>query len=345
MIARLAAFLLAATTAIAATPAAPKNVILLVADGAGLAHWTAAKQIRGDQFRVGTMPVIGLVTTPCLDRAVTDSAAAASALATGFKVKYETVSELPDGTKPETVLEAAVKHGKATGVVTTTDFWDATPAGFTAHANYRHDPGLEDQVVHSGANVIVGTGLEEFGKNGMAPFDEFAAKSGYTVVTDPAQLPNAKGDKILAVFQGQDRDLDVPDAPLPMLAQFAIDHLDDDPDGFFLLIEHEGTDSSSHQNNAADTRKALESFDKTVGVALDFAAKRGDTLVIALSDHETGGLRISETKKGKFLMEWSLTDHTGTAVPLFAFGPGSAAFAGFQDNTDVGKKLLAWARQ
>jgi len=146
------------------------------------------------------------------------------------------------------------------------------------------------------------------------------------------------------VFQGEERDLDVPAAPLPLLAQFAIDHLAGDPDGFFLLIEEEGTDSSSHQNNIPDVRKALESFDKAVGVALDFAAKRGDTLVIAMSDHETGGLRITDTRTGKFRMEWSSTDHTGTVVPLFAFGPGSAAFAGFQDNTDVGKKLLAWAR-
>lgn len=340
MMLNLAALLLAATVA----APHPKNVILLIADGAGPAHWMAAKHERGDQFRTGAMPVIGLVSTYCLDRAVTDSAAAATAYATGFKTNYEMLSQLPDGTKPETVLEAAVKRGKATGVVTTTDFWDATPGAFTAHAKYRHDPGIEDQVVHSGANVIAGSGMEEFGRNGMPSFADFAARSGYTVITTRAELDAAQGPKLLAVFKGLENDMDVPEAPLPVLAKWAIDHLDDDPDGFFLMIEHEGTDSASHDNMTWDVRKALVSFDEAVGVALEFAAKRGDTLVIATSDHETGGLRISDTKKGNFRMEWSTVEHTGTVVPIFAFGPGASAFAGFQDNTDVGKKLFAAVR-
>lgn len=339
MIHLLAALLLAATA-----PAAPKNVILLISDGSGLGHFTFARNIRGDAFRIGTMPVVGVFTTQCADRAVTDSAAAATALATGAKTNYEMVSLDPKTLEPlETVLEVAKKQGKAAGLVTTAAFFDATPAAFAAHAKHRHDKGVDAQMLRSGADLIAGTLLEDFTNELSPELAQVATDNGWTVLNTRAQLDAApQGKKLLAVFRWQERNLDQPDAPLPVLAKWAIDHLDDDPEGFFLVIEQEGTDSSSHQNHIADLRKALASFDEAVGVALDFAAKRGDTLVIATADHETGGLRVTETKQlAKLRVEWSTTDHTGTMIPIFAYGPGSAAFGGLQDNTDVGKKLKA----
>jgi alkaline phosphatase len=340
MITILAALLLAA-----AQPAAPKNIILLVADGGSAAHMTAAAQARGEKFRIGTMPIVGLQTTHCADRSVTDSAASATALATGFKTNYEMLSVDPKSGLPlTTVLERAEMLGKATGLVTTSNFWDATPAAFAAHAKHRHDEGVDAQMLRSGVDLIAGTALADSTSETDAELSALAAANGFTVIRNRQQLDTAKGARLLAVFPWQARNLDVPDAPLPLLAKWAIDHLDDDPEGFFLMIEHEGTDSASHQNNGPDVRRALASFDEAVGVALDFAAARNDTLVVVTSDHETGGLRVSDTKAGRFRMEWSTTDHTGTAVPIFAYGPGASAFAGFQDNTDIGKKLNAAVR-
>ncbi|HEX7833808.1 MAG TPA: alkaline phosphatase [Thermoanaerobaculia bacterium] len=338
--------ILTAALILAATPVAqPKNIILLVADGAGPAQFTTAKQVRGDQFRIGTMPVIGLHTTPCADRNVTDSAAGATALATGRKTNYEMLSQDPaTGAPYETVLERAEKSGKVTGLVTTGDFWDATPAAFAAHANHRHAVGVREQVVQHGIEVIAGGGFQKFGKEGVPSFEEFAKTYGYTGITTRAELDAAQGPRLLASFTGQERDADFKEARLADLAKWAIDHLDDDPKGFFLLIEHEGTDSAAHQNQGPDLRNALASFDEAVGVALDFAAKRGDTLVVVTADHETGGLRISETKLGRPRLEFSTTDHTATAVPVFAYGPGSQLFGVFQDNTDIGKKLLEFVK-
>lgn len=336
-----ALLLAAASTLPAPKTTIPKNVIFMVADGSGSAQFTAASLVRKDQFRIGTMPVIGLHTTACFDRAVTDSAAAASAFATGFKAKYESLSQDPTTGAPlETVLERAEKTGKVTGLVTTAEFWDATPAAFSSHAGHRRDEGVREQVVQHGIEVIVGAGQASFGKGGVPAFDDFAHKYGYTPIDTRAELDAAKGTHLLAVFAEQERDLDFPEVRLPDLAKWAIDHLADDPHGFFLLIEHEGSDSSSHQNNGPDVRKALASFDETVGVALDFAAKRGDTLVIVTGDHETGGLRVYETRSGKPALEWSTIEHTATAIPIFAYGPGAEVFAGWQDNTDVGKKLM-----
>ena len=326
----------------AAAQPAPKNIIFVIGDGTGPAHYTAMRHLRGAEFRTGTMPVVGLATTPSVDRYVTDSAAAATALATGVKVNHAAVSMAPDGTSPTTVLEAAEKLGKATGLVTTAKFFDATPAAFASHAKDRDEwVNIINQMARSGAELIVGGGRAAFGKEDMPALDAYAKESGYAVFTDWASLSTATGTRILGVFPEQPRNMDFPDVPLATLAQWAIDRLRNDPQGFFLMIEHEGTDSASHQNFTSDVAASLRSLDAAVGVALDFARAAGNTLVIVTGDHETGGMRITESKAGRFRVEFVTTDHTAVAVPVFAFGPGSAAFAGFYENTHIGKTLLA----
>jgi alkaline phosphatase len=323
----------------------PKNIILFISDGAGPAHYTAMKNARLAEFNVGRMPVVGLATTRCADRNVTDSAAAATALATGFKTNYEMVAIDPSGNALQTVLELAESRGKATGVVTTAKFFDATPAAFTAHAKHRDEHAeIVAHQLRSGAELIIGSGTKALADEKLAHVPAAAKAQGYTYVTTRGELDAAaSAKKVLAAFPEQTRDMDYPEAPLAHLTRFALDHLKREPKGFFLMVEHEGTDSSSHQNNTPDVHAALTSFDTAIGVALDFAAASKDTLVVVTADHETGGMRVTETKQlGRFRIEWSTTDHTAVAVPVFAFGPGSGGFAGFYDNTDVGKKLIAF---
>lgn len=340
---RLALLLLLSTAAFAAP--APKNVILLISDGAGLAHYTALRNAKPDA-NVGRMPVVGLSMTRCLNRAVTDSAAGASAIATGNRVNYEVVSQDPEGRPLETVLEVAEKKGKVTGLVTTSYFYDATPAAFAAHVEHRDKYAeIITQMLHSGAELIAGDNWSPIGEKELANIVSLSKETGYTLVQNRKELDAAaSAPRVLAVFPRQTRDLDYPEAPLPVLARWAIDRLKGNKAGFFLMIEHEGTDSSSHQNYIPDMNTAIASFDAAIGVALDFAAANPDTLVVVTSDHETGGLRVSETKAARFRLEWSATDHTGVAVPVFAFGPGSADFAGFYDNADIGEKLLKYVQ-
>lgn len=338
---RLTALLLVAFGLFAAPPAQPKNVILLIADGMGPAHHTALKHYRGADCNICRMPVVGLTSTHCLNRAVTDSAAAASAWATGRKVNYEVVSVDAEGKPLQTVLEIAELRGKATGLVTTARFYDATPAAFAAHADHRDESAkIIGQMLRSGAELIIGTGLQTLTSPELSHVLGDARQQGYTVATTRPELDAAAGaSRLFAVFPQQTRDVDVPEARLPDLTRIAIDRLRTDPDGFFLMVEHEGTDSSSHQNNIADLRASLTSFDQAVGIALEFAATSGNTLVLVTSDHETGGLRITETKTARFRLEWSSTDHTGVSVPVFGFGVGAAEFAGVYDNADGGRRV------
>ncbi|HET7434297.1 MAG TPA: alkaline phosphatase, partial [Thermoanaerobaculia bacterium] len=318
----------------------PKNVILLISDGAGVAHYTAAKYFRGADFNIGRMTLVALSTTNCADRTVTDSSAAASALATGVKVPYEAMSLEANGNAPVTALEVAEKAGKRTGLVTTSYFYDATPGAFAAHVKDRHVfPPIIDQMLKSGVDLIIGTDGGAMTKKEVS-VPELAAQNGYTFVIDSAALANAKPGKLLAVFPEQENDLDVPGLPLAEMARIALQRLRGSDKGFFVMIEHEGTDSSSHANSRPDLQKALISFDETVGVALDFAKADGNTLVIVTSDHETGGMRLSESKTGKLRLEFSTIEHTASAVPLFAFGKGVGELTpGMSDDTDVGKTL------
>ena len=335
-------FLLFATSGYAAPR--PKNVILVVGDGMGPAHVTAARWLLGDKLQLLRMPHVALMSTHCADEAVTDSAAAASAFATGEKTNYHAISVDAEGKPRTTVVEVAHASGKATGLVTTTDFWDATPAAFAAHAKERYDDAASilRQMVASGADVIIGGGIDTLGKNNLPALDELK-KSDRAVVVSVAELQATSAPRVLGVMQRQDDDLEDPKAPLATLAKWAIDRLSKDPDGFFLMIESEGIDSSSHTNYTPHVRSALQQYDAALGVALDFAAARNDTLVIAVGDHETGGLRIFQGRDRKrWRLEWSTVEHTGTSIPLFAFGPGAETFHGYIDNTDVGKALLSF---
>lgn len=331
-------------SASASAASAPRNVILFVGDGMGPAHVTMLRNLRGEQLNIGRMRLAAFHSTASADHAVTDSAAGATAFSCGVNTTSGALGVDAAGTQQTTVLEAAETRGMATGVVTTAAFYDATPAAFLAHVkNRREYTKIVGQMLGSGAEVIAGAGLERFGTKDLPGLDvqTLAKNAGYSLVRSEGELAANSSARTLVVLPTQPRDLDQPGLPLPDLTRWAIDRLKGDPDGFFLVVEHEGIDSSSHQNHSLDVAASLQSFDKAVGVALDFAASAADgqTLVIVTGDHETGGLRISE-KDTKPRMEWSTAEHTAVAIPLFLSGPGLEEVKGLIDNVEIGKALL-----
>ncbi|HLT90432.1 MAG TPA: alkaline phosphatase [Woeseiaceae bacterium] len=334
---------LAACSAVSrpAADEAPGGIVLVVGDGMGAAHFTLARLLRGEDYRIGTMPEVGLVATHAVDTLVTDSAAAATAFATGVKTVKGAIGTDPSGAPVETVLEAAEARGLATGLVTTTVFVDATPAAFAAHAQSRAELGVIAQhMLSRGIEVIAGTGLERFGRDGWPEVDELARDNGYRPARNAAELAVAGSaeEPVLAILPSADMDAQSPEATLADLATWTLERLARNPAGFFLLVEHEGTDTASHRNRSAGFRKSVVELDEAVGAVLDFARRRGDVLVIVVGDHETGGLQVAGTPGAPELV-WRDDYHSGEAVPIFAEGPGAAAFGRFIDNTDVGRTL------
>jgi alkaline phosphatase len=309
-------------------------VILVIGDGMGVAHFTAARLLRGADYRIGTMPVAGLVSTHALNSIAPDSASSASAYATGAKINYRALSVDPSGRPLETALEIAERTGRATGLVTTANFYDATPAAFAAHVSSRYESDvIISQMLQSGVEIIVGGGAAKFTD------DAVATAKGFTVARTGPALFSTDAPHILGVFTTQKNEMEFPDAPLLQIAPWAIDRLSRDPDGFFLLLEHEGTDGASHANATEDFMTAVKALDAMAGIALDFAASNPDTLVIVTGDHETGGLQILPENKQELELRWGGKGHTAEMLPIFARGPGAERFSGAMDNDEVGRRL------
>jgi alkaline phosphatase len=126
------------------------------------------------------------------------------------------------------------------------------------------------------------------------------------------------------------------------MARFALDRLAATGRPFFLLLEDEGIDSAAHDGDLAALSETLLRFDAAVAAAVEFAVRDGRTLVLVTADHATGGLAIvPEPEAGKLAVAWTGDVHTGEPVPLFAYGPGAAQFAGLRDIDEIGRAIAA----
>jgi alkaline phosphatase len=329
---------------------APKNVIFLIGDGMGPAQVSLARISSGKPLAMDSMSIGGFAKTQSANSAVTDSAAAGTALATGHKTNNGMISTLPDGKKVGTILEAAEKMGKATGLITTVNITDATPAVFASHVPTRKDQaGIAPQLLQEKVDVILGGGKAFFmpkSQVGSKREDERdvigdAKKDGYAYVETRDALLSAKGNELLGLFENTEMTTEAPEPTLAEMANKAISILSKDKDGFFVMIEGGQIDRKCHANDAPGAIKQTLDFSAAVGQALAFARKNGNTLVIVTADHETGGLTILGSEEGgsNVTPNFATKSHSACNVPVFAFGPGSSEFSGVLDNTDIPKKI------
>jgi len=373
-----------------------RNVIFIQGDGMGIAHRELLRlALKGQtgQLAMNRMEATGLVHTDSADTedAVTDSAAAATAYATGVRTYNGAVGVDVNGNRVKNLLERARDRGKATGLVTTSQVTDASPAAFSAHvADRGNQSEIARQIlVDSRVDVVLGGGEDwwypagnpgawpdnppkdptEQSKSTAGNLVQRARNLGYRYVTNAAQLDRVNRGKVLGLFANEEMfeyhnegegDLYEPSVPLPTMARKALDLLSTDRDGFFLFIEEEGIDEMAHHSNAKLMIKAGRALDRTVALALRFAARTPGTLVLVVGDHETGGLAIEnagladENGSGEqsedivdvansdlqMVADWTTNGHTGAATPVTASGPGAQGLAGFIRNTDVHDAVL-----
>lgn len=348
----LIALLVLSTVAVQAAQA-PRNVILMVGDGMGFAQITMARlSLDGKPLKMDAMQFGGMAQTRSANAVVTDSAAAATALATGYKTNNGMISVLPDGTSVQTILEAAQKLKKATGLVTTTTITHATPAGFGSHVSSRgSEADIAPQYIEKKIDVLLGGGKQFFlpkSVTGSKRTDERdilseARKAGYTQLDSLAHLRETRSNKLIGLFQMDALATNPPEPSLAQMTTRAIETLSGDVDGFFLLVEGGQIDWQCHDNNARGAIKQILDFDDAIGEALKFAAADKDTLVIVTADHETGGLTLAggTSSFDPSYAQWSTKGHTGSNVPLLATGPGAGNFGGVMDNTEIPRAIAA----
>jgi alkaline phosphatase len=339
-----------------AGPATPKNIILFIGDGMGVSQITAGKIVKGP-LNIERFKIVGLLTTYSQNRLVTDSAAAGTALATGFKTYNGAISVSRDNKPLKTIIEYAEENGKKTGLVVTCSVTHATPAAFVAHVDSREKNAVIAQhIAKSGIDVLFGGGLCYFlpkSTDGSKRHDNkdllAALEKRMQVVRSSAEFQKIGDVDSLAGFFSVNHPPRA-NARKPQLSELtrkAISILSKNKSGFFLMVEGSQIDWAGHENNQDGIISEMIDFDNAVGIGLNFALNDSQTLVLVTADHETGGFAIHDGSiKDKTVSASGFTcnDHTATMVPIFAHGPGSSMFAGIGDNTIVGKTIIQYLK-
>ncbi len=274
----------------------PRNVIFLIGDGMGISQVTLARLVEGGpshELTLDRMPVTGLVRTHALNAWVTDSAASATALACGEKTNLFAVGMGPQDQLLDSLLVGAQKKGQSVGLVTSTRITHATPGAFAAHVKLRWmEQPIARHYLAAGVDVLLGGGKRNFPENLLESY----RAAGYAVVESKKDLARSEG-KVLGLFARSHMPfiVDRGDEPtLPDMARKAIEILSKDPQGFFLMMEGGRIDHACHMNDAPAMVRELVEFDQVVKMAVDFAQKNGETLVVVTADHSTGGLAVTE---------------------------------------------------
>jgi len=328
--------------------AKPKNVIFLIGDGMGLPQITGAMYMNNNKIAFERFKNIGFHKSHSADNLITDSAAGATAFASGVKTYNGAIGVNEKKQPVPTILEMAEQKGMATGMLVTCSIVHATPAAFIAHVAGREDKeAVALDFLNTPIDIFIGGGERYFtnrmdGRNIMQEL----IKKGY-MITDSAHTDitglNIKTDKNVGYFTSDDEPSSFFEGrryALPATTK-VLDFLKDrSPEGFFLMIEGSQIDWGGHANDANYVVNELLEFEKQINMVLDFAQRDGNTLVVVTADHETGGFAIMPgSKMGKIQVAFTTKSHTATMIPVFADGPGAEAFRGIYENTEIFFKL------
>jgi alkaline phosphatase len=387
---------------------APHNVVLFVADGAGFHHFEAAgyyeygesgHQIYDDwpvRVAMSTVPY-GVVYDPELARTdaawcrreATDSAAGITAMTTGFKTVPGRLAVDARGEPVAPLAELMADAGKATGVVTTVLFNHATPAGFcVSHADRSAYDEIAALMLSSSVDVIMGAGRS--GDRGAwnallagPPWGLIELRKQFIALGEEPTPQRVLGLPPVYETLQEQRDGDVmadpfvvplnPEVPtLAEMSRAALNVLDEDPDGFCLLVEGGAVDFASHDRRPGRMIEEMVDFNGAVAAVVTWLDQRGlldETLLVVTADHETGFLSGPDPPAGTVwappvnrgrgvlpAFAFLADEHTRALVPLFARGPGSELLAAradqddplrglYLDNAELGRVLSGIARK
>jgi alkaline phosphatase len=372
----LAALLLAACAPPVAAPPvspaaqlaqSPRNIILYIGDGVGTAYWTAALFEQGS-LAVQQATVAGLTDTRAADAHVSDSAAGATVYSAGvrtyngaigvgmrcrdlFAADSARVMRDPAACDPlEGVFDIADRRGIATGVVATSSVTHATPASFGAKVPYRRmQAEIATQLAARPLDVILGGGRGWFDGTLRADGRDILTGlcAGAACLFSAAELQAYRPDdrRLVGLFAEDGMPKFVDRVPtLPELTQVALQRLARADGGFFLMVEGSQPDWRGHDNRPLEeVVDEMVDFDRSIAVGLDFAREHPGTLVLVVSDHETGGLALV-AGDGGVVARYSTGNHTAEMTPHFAFGSGAERFSGIMRNDEIGQILVRMVR-
>lgn len=316
-----------------------KNVILLIPDGTSLPQYYAAFTANKGKMNVFNMKATGLSKTNSYNAYITDSAPGSTAFATGVKTKNTFVGVDAVGKALAPIPDIISEKGLASGLISTGDVTDATPADFYAHSDNRNSSeSIMKDFIYSKTKILVGgpsSGLsqenrQKLKESAVEIYDDLKAVStikGRTLIADPLaskRITEGRGNWLANAFD------------------LVLNDLKRNKKGFFMMVEASQTDGGGHSNNLEQLATELLDFDQMVGKAMKFADENKETLVIVVGDHETGGLTLLDgnLQEGWVFGNFSTNDHTAIPSSVFAYGPNSKEFTGMFENTEIFSKIL-----
>ncbi len=311
-----------------------ERVILMIGDGNGLTQISATTLANNGELSLTQLKKIGFLKTQSADDFTTDSAGSGTALATGVKAKNRAIGVDVNGKSLKNITEIISEKNIISGVITTDEITGATPAAFYAHQKDRSmSEGIKADLLKSKLSVFVSkadktiASQKTWGKFDMLKTLEAISKN--------------KSANIGCFFPSKLSDDKSPD-PLNKAVSNVLNFLDTKKAPFFLMVEGAKIDSYGHANNIKGVIHESIAFDRAITEALKYADEHKNTLVIITADHETGGLTLPQGNMQNHEIEADFTtdDHTGTMIPVFAYGPQSHHFQGVYGNHELFHKIL-----
>jgi alkaline phosphatase len=322
----------------------PKNVIMMIGDGMGVAQIYAGYTANGGHLFLDNFKQIGFSKTQSANNYITDSAAGGTALSTGQKTYNKAIGVNTDTVAIKTILEMAEGKGMATGLVSTSAITHATPASYIAHQGSRGSyEDIAADFMKTDVDVFIGGGYKHFAeRKDKRNLTKDLQANGYQVLRNMDDIAKVKSGKLAGLTADEHNEVyPKRTMDLPLSTQTALNILNQNKKGFFIMVEGSQIDWGGHTNNTIYLVNEMLDFDRAIGKALEFASKNGETLIIVTADHETGGFALigGNMKTGMVKGAFSTGGHTGVMVPVFAYGPGAQNFTGIMENTDIPKKI------
>ena len=331
----------------------PKNIIFMIGDGMGLEHIATAWVANRGTLNMEKMPYVGLQRTYCLNRLVTDSAAAGTALATGEKTNKGQIATTPEGEDLQSMFVKAQQVGKRTGVVVVCRLNDATPATFCCHDKDRDQAeSITADYLDCGVDYIAGGGMNywrdertdgrdifaEIGEKGYNTYENMEALMAadelpVAAVLAPLELPSALSGERGDMFRN--------------MTTKALDLLNEEnKEGFVMMVEGSCIDDWLHGNRVDAAVEEILDFDRVVGDVLEWAEKDGETLVVVTADHNTGAMTLlaGDIAEGRVEVNFANEGHNGAMVPFFAYGAGAEIFDGVIENSELSQKIWSYIK-
>lgn len=328
----------------------PKNVILLIGDGMGLTQVSTVFHFQDTPSNFLRFKHIGFHRNQPTNAKITDSASGATAFSIGYKSFNGAIGVDGDTISHTTILEHAAQAGKSTGLVATSSITHATPASFYAHVPSRNQhEDIAMALAEHPVDFVAGGGIKFFHERTDSR-DLLATLGRKGVVVDTAELganyDAAQSYTALLAADGMPMMTEGRGKFLPKATGMAIEHLNQNDQGFFLMVEGSQIDWGGHANDGTYVIEEMKDFDETIGLVMDFAEKDGNTLVVITADHETGGLALSSlttfgsSDYNKLNPTFSTGGHTAALIPVFAYGPGAERFMGIYQNNEIYGKMM-----